>query len=177
MGGLGNHDNIPDIVVANRFSNTLSVIMIASAPPGNATILFTNQPSTSAIPPRSLALADLNGDGENDIVTTNYNDNTISVLLNTTSVGNFPASFAPQHTFAVGNGPVSVAAGDLNGDGKPDIVVADRTAGNVTVMLNSTAIGALRLPSWPPKPSASATSRIPWPWATSTGTASSISPP
>ena len=45
--------------------------------------------------------------------------NTVSVLL-----GNGNGTFQAQQTFATGNGPQSVAVGDVNGDGKPDLVVA-----------------------------------------------------
>ena len=50
--------------------------------------------------------------------------------------------FAAQQTFATGNSPRSVAVGDVNGDGRPDLVVADRGSNTVAVLLNTTAAGA-----------------------------------
>src|SRR4029453_11386834 len=47
--------------------------------------------------------------------------------------------------FATGVGPVSVAVGDLNGDGKPDLVVANFNSNNVSVLLNKTLPGASAL--------------------------------
>ena len=44
----------------------------------------------------------------------------MSVLL-----GNGDGTFQPQRTFGAGDHPVSIAVADLNGDGKPDIVVAN----------------------------------------------------
>src|SRR5262245_30228108 len=49
--------------------------------------------------------------------------------------------FAPQRTFAVGNQPYSVAFGDVNGDGKPDLPVANRGSPTVSVLLNTTPTG------------------------------------
>ena len=52
----------------------------------------------------------------------------MSVLLNTTATGAATASFAAQQTFATGTDPLSVAVADLNGDGKPDLIVANVNA-------------------------------------------------
>jgi trimeric autotransporter adhesin len=64
------------------------------------------------------------------------------VLLNTTAPGATTASFAAQQTFATGNGPISVTAADVNGDGKPDLIVANLEDDTVSVLLNITAPGA-----------------------------------
>jgi hypothetical protein len=71
--------------------------------------------------PRSVAVADLNGDGKPDLVVANTIDSTVSVLL-----GNGHGSFQPQQMYAVGTYPDAVAVADLNGDGKPDLVVANK---------------------------------------------------
>src|SRR5260370_174283 len=53
------------------------------------------------------------------------------------------ASFASQQPFAIGFFPTSVTAADLNGDGKPDLIVTQAGGGNnVSVLLNTTAPGA-----------------------------------
>ncbi len=48
-------------------------------------------------------------------------------------------SFAPQLTFAVGTHPRSVAVGDFNGDGTPDLAVTNASDGTVSVLLGNGA--------------------------------------
>ena len=116
--------------------------------------------------PDSVAIGDLNGDGKPDLAVANYDSGTVSVLLNTTAPGATTPTFATQATFAVGSYPYSVAIGDLNGDGKPDLAVANEGSSSVSVLLNTTAPG-----STTPSFAAQATSpsgRGPTPWRSAT---------
>jgi hypothetical protein len=83
-------------------------------------------PSFSYVPPSSIApptvaVADLNGDGHPDLVTT-YADygGIVNVFLN-----NGNGTFAALGGFGAGGNSQAVAVADLNGDGKPDLVTAD----------------------------------------------------
>ena len=62
------------------------------------------------------------------------------MLLNTTAPGASTASFADQQTFATGSDPRSVVATDVNGDGRPAIIVANDNADSVSVLLNAPAV-------------------------------------
>ncbi len=82
--------------------------------------------------PDGVAVGDFNGDGILDLVTANYLDNTVSVLL-----GKGDGTFAPQVTYAVGSIPRNVAVGDFNGDGKLDLAVANQGDNTVSVLLGN----------------------------------------
>jgi hypothetical protein len=47
-------------------------------------------------------------------------------------------SFEEARNFPVGSGPVSVAVGDFNRDGLPDLAVANQDSNNVSVLINNT---------------------------------------
>src|SRR5438046_954581 len=64
--------------------------------------------------------------------------------------GAAPLSFAAKQDFPTSITPVSVTVGDLNGDGKLDLVVANQTSNTVSVLLNTTASGAA-IPSFAAK--------------------------
>lgn len=96
--------------------------------------------------PQAVRIADVNGDGLPDIVVANYGPGTdgsgsagVSVLLQDAA---HPGKFLPPVTYATQGGSVDLAIGDLNGDGKPDLVVANRgpsPTGSVSVLLQDPA--------------------------------------
>jgi hypothetical protein len=88
--------------------------------------------------PISVAVGDFNGDGVQDLAVANqgtpplFADGSVSVLL-----GNGDGTFQAPLSFAVGIRPFSVAVGDFNGDGAPDLAVANIGSHNVSVLLGN----------------------------------------
>lgn len=96
----------------------------------------------------SLAVADFNNDSRPDVVVANpqnSGDGTVSVRINTTPTDSTNVSFAPVTSFAAGNFPYPVTVGDVNLDGKVDIILLNETDDAdylVSVLLNTTAQNA-----------------------------------
>jgi hypothetical protein len=78
-------------------------------------------------------IADVNGDGKQDLLSTN--GSTASVLLNRGD-----GTFLPRVDYAVGHAAgddSALAACDLNGDGRPDLVAGTTAVRRIAVLLNN----------------------------------------
>jgi len=82
--------------------------------------------------PDALAAADLNNDGAVDIVAANLEQGTVSVLLGDRK-GHFHHS--PGSPFPAGHLPNDIGIGDFNGDGHPDLLIANTQTPYVTLLL------------------------------------------
>ena len=125
-----NGDGTPDIVVNNRGGNTVSVLL------GNGDGTFGPQESyPTGTTPRSVAAVQLVPGGPVDIVTANLGDDDASILLGR---GDGTFSFGAEQTApAAPLAPFQVVVADLNGDGIPDIVTANRPESSVSVLLGN----------------------------------------
>jgi len=146
-----NGDGKPDLVVANVANNDyidgkVSVLLGN----GNGTFQPAVSYSSGGVTASSIAVADVNGDGKPDLVVANpcHQENKLGnctgfeeldVLL-----GNGDGTFQAPVSFGTG-GYVGVESflftslkiGDLNGDGRPDLVVANTGSNTVGVLLNT----------------------------------------
>jgi hypothetical protein len=137
-----NLDGRPDIVQGYESAAKVSVLLNTTALGGSSPNLSSRTDFTTAGASYGVSLADFNGDGKPDMVATGFATASVSVLMNTTVAGAASPAFSAKTDFTVGTSPVSVAIGDFNGDGRPDMVTANAASASVSVLLNSTAAGA-----------------------------------
>jgi len=115
----------------------------------NKNLVLASVPMTASVPgmiakgtstlasgtPYIALTADFNGDGKMDIAVTSAPSNYVSVL--TVMLGNGDGTYT-QKTSAFNLGLVyAMAVGDFNGDGKPDLAVANYVGNTVTVLLGN----------------------------------------
>ena len=125
-----NADGRPDLAVANAFSNNVSILR------GNANGTFQVAVNYAVGRfPVFVAVGDFNADGRPDLAVANRPSANVSILL-----GNANGTFQAAVNYGVGTGasfPFSVAVGDFNADGRPDLAVANISSNNVSVLLNT----------------------------------------
>jgi hypothetical protein len=130
-----NGDAVPDLAVANEGSDSVSVLLGH----GDGTFQAARNFAVG-VQPGSVALGDFNGDGLPDLAVVNRGEcddfdcvsSSLSVLL-----GNGDGTFQAAVPFAAHNSSF-LAVGDFNGDGRPDLVVANNLSGDVSVLINNT---------------------------------------
>ncbi|WP_158442275.1 DUF4347 domain-containing protein, partial [Planktothrix prolifica] len=132
-----NGDGKPDLAVANSLSATVSILLNTTANGATTPTFATKVDFTTGSRPLSVSIGDLNGDGKPDLAVANYSSSTVSILLNTTANGATTPTFAPKVDSTTGSRPTSVSIGDINGDGKPDLAVANYSSYTASIFLNT----------------------------------------
>ena len=128
-------DGKPDMVVTNNnMPGSISLLENTSTP---GTISFgPMQVISTRDYPYGICAADIDGDGKPDLALTNQLNNSVAVLVNTSTPGHM--SFTNIGSFATNIQPRSVVVGDMDGDGRPDLVVGNEGASAVTLLMAAT---------------------------------------
>lgn len=134
-----NNDGIPDLAVANNYSNNVSILIGKGGGTFEAAVNY-NTGFGSA----SVITGDFNLDGNVDLAVANSGsyidtgqekeeDDTVSILL-----GNGDGTFQAAVNYSAGGDvPNSITSADFNGDGKSDLVIANMGTSNVSVFLGN----------------------------------------
>ena len=134
-----------DMVTANNTATTASVFRNTSTSGSITAASFSAKVDfTTGTTPSAVEVADIDGDGETDFVVTNFATDNVSVFRNTSTAGTIDAaSFAAKVDFASGTGPRFLALGDVDGNGKPEMVVANETANTISIFRNTAVSGMI----------------------------------
>jgi hypothetical protein len=138
-----NGDGKPDLLVANSCDTSGNTCNNDPPPDGSVSVLLGNgdgtfQPAVSydsgGKQTLSMAVADINGDGRPDLLVANpcaaTSSSCYASLPGSAGVllGNGDGTFQAAVTYSSSGEAVSVAVADVNGDGKPDLLLADGSA-------------------------------------------------
>jgi len=144
------NDGKQDVIIANQGENTLSIFKNIST---SGNISF-NSPVKLTTPstPIGIGIGDFDKNGWLDIVTVNYDNNSLSIfsnkgIFNTLSPSNFNAPFK----LITGLNPITIDVADLDGDSKVDIVVGNYSSRNVSIFKNNFVSGILNTSSFASK--------------------------
>src|SRR6476469_9416168 len=123
-----NGDHIPDIATVNGDTNTVSILINNGDGTFRPHLDFATGPG-----PNGLAALDWNKDGKMDLVVSNGGaanaSNSVSILL-----GNGDGTFQPHHEIIGAPHANSIAVGDFNGDGNPDIATSSNSPNNAVLV-------------------------------------------
>jgi uncharacterized protein (TIGR03437 family) len=140
MNGDFNADGRVDLAILNSSSSSITVVL------GDGTGGFNPAPNSPVIAgknPAFLGIADLNGDGTQDLIVSDNNgtDELLTFLGN--GLGGFSAP--SSGLFNASYGPF--VTGDFNSDGRADLAISDSLLHVVTELIGSPATTFTRLSS------------------------------
>lgn len=137
-------DSKPDIAISNSLANSFSTFRNTSTTGSISFGTRTDITCGSGNDPRGLLLADLDGDNKLDVYLVIFNNSTgnsaTQIFKNISTAGNLTFSFATSISGSV-NDAYHIAAGDINGDGKPDLAFALTAPDKVKIFQNNSTPG------------------------------------
>lgn len=128
LGDLDGNGSVDMVGVSEGFSRPSTVTVWLNA--GDGSFVGPTQYQIG-LASRSIAIGDIDRDGDADLVASNSADRTISILLNEGG-----GTFLPPVTFAVGTGAYAIALADFDGDQFLDIAAAG-SSGSLALLLNN----------------------------------------
>ena len=91
--------------------------------------------STGLISPGAVTLADLNNNGILDLIVANTGSNNVLVYPGLGN-GAFGPALNDGHGFFTGTNPAGITVADLTGNGRLDLIIADKGSNDVSILFN-----------------------------------------
>jgi gliding motility-associated-like protein len=137
-----NGDQIPEIITAQYQANSGIYVIRNNSTPGTLSFEMTN--ATIAINNiiKTLRIADVDRDGKNDITYTQQGATPLFGVIGNTSTSS-AFVFATPKTFTTDGMPFGFDFGDLDGDGRADVVIASAGKKSLTILNNTSTPGGI----------------------------------
>ncbi len=123
-------DRTPTFIYANQSRDR---IVVQNGPGANSTVLGDR--TSGLLVPGAPVTADLNGDRVPDLIVPNTGGNSVLVYAGLPG-GGFGAALNNGNGLFTGTNPVAVVVADVNGDNRPDLIVANKGSNDVSILLN-----------------------------------------
>ena len=120
------------------FANQLTDQLLVQTVGGGTTVL--GDASTGLITPGAVTLADLNNNGILDLIVANSGSNNVLIYPGLGN-GEFGPALNGGHGFFTGTNPVGITVADLTGDGRLDLIIANKGSNDVSILINEQGQG------------------------------------
>ncbi len=135
-----NGDGLPEIITSQFQTNSDIYIIQNTSSPG-AVSTGTIRTLSVGVPIKNIRVGDLDGDRKPDIAYTKLTSSQVGLFLNQSAGTTIGFAAGPSITTDVT--PWGIDFGDMDGDGKPDMVIASITKKTITILNNKSTIGSL----------------------------------
>lgn len=136
-------DGKPDLVSTNTGGNNIATLRNIST---SGTINFAARSGTplGTTTPSCVVMTDIDGDGKPDIAVTAKGNNTVNIFRNNSTSGTI--SLGGRVSLSTDTSPNFLSFCDFDGDGKPDMAIANASSFTITKSLTKTKMFFSRMP-------------------------------
>ena len=132
-----NGDGIPDLAVSNEDGTNYQVTILLGNGDGTFTVGTSTPIPAWSVNPEGIVAMDFDGDGNTDLAVTSADNYSPASYVVTILLGKGDGTFVTGQSYTTGTSGISIAGGDFNGDGVPDLAIANFGGNTVTILLGN----------------------------------------